>query len=123
MALVSVNVINKVMQKYVIMIDDEYEYDLFVDKVKDTTTYVLFYSQSQAWSSNTRGTQAMKMIDDGNGVKFTKNLKVMDYIDYAQARILMNFAQASSTNRAELESVTNVYSVALNSVSSKPIEI
>lgn len=110
------------MKKYVIMIDDQYEYDLTVQENRNGITYSLFYSQTDFWNQS-RGKLALKLTDDGNNFKFNKNLKVLDYGAMSQVRLLLNFAKATATNKAEIESVTNIYSVVLNSVSAKPIEL
>jgi hypothetical protein len=110
------------MKKYVIMIDDQYEYDLYVDEKGNDKTYSLHYSQSDFWGQS-RSKLALRMTDNGNGIKFNRSLRVMDYCDMGHVRLLLNFAKANTKNKAELESVINVYSVALNSVSAKPIEL
>lgn len=58
----------------------------------------LFYSDAEQWTSHTRGTLAIKMTITGNGVRFSKNVKSMDYSELFCMRLLMNYERETDSN-------------------------
>lgn len=72
----------------------------------------LFHSDGEHWTSHTRGTMVMKMTVTGNGVKFSKNTKSMDYSELFFMRLLMNYERETDTNgynklKSQIYSVDN----------------
>jgi hypothetical protein len=59
--------------KQIIIFDGEYEYDLIIED----GNYLFYYSQGECWNSNTRGTLAYTVKNDGNGL--TLESKKLDY--------------------------------------------
>jgi hypothetical protein len=70
----------------------------------------LFYSDAEQWTSHTRGTLVMKMTVTGNGVRFSKNTKSMDYSELFAMRLLMNYERETDTNEHNREK-SQFYSV------------
>lgn len=58
----------------------------------------LFHSDAEQWTSHTRGTLIMSMTITGNGVRFSKNIKSMDYSQLYAMRLLMNYERETDTN-------------------------
>ena len=72
----------------------------------------LFHSDGEQWTSHTRGTMVMKMTVTGDGVKFSKNIKSMDYSELFAMRLLMNYERETDTNgynklKSQIYSVDN----------------
>lgn len=91
----------KQVTKYIVLDESSHEYDLVVTKSKDHTIYELFYSNSEIWYENIRGTIAFKLIDTGDNYVLPENMKVMDYSTATYLRILLTFENKTSTNEAE----------------------
>lgn len=70
------------MNKTAIFLDKSHDYDLY----KDGDDYTFNYSHSYVWNSNIKGTEAFKVINDGNGLKITQNKK--GRLDYSEAFLL-----------------------------------
>ncbi len=72
----------------------------------------LFHSDAEHWTSHTRGTLVMKMTITGNGVRFSKNIKSMDYSELFAMRLLMNYERETDFNeynrlKSQIYSVDN----------------
>lgn len=68
-----------------IFIDNEYLYDYLVENGKHT----LLYSNSEVWNLNCRSSVALSVVDDGNGLKFSKKLSKLDYGDAERLFLLL----------------------------------
>lgn len=75
-----------------IFVDGEYDHTLTVEKQKNKTVYTLYYSQGKQWASDFRGTIALKVVEDGNGLKIVgkKNGK-LDYSEAMYLSIILRF--------------------------------
>ena len=81
------------VKKYLILDEKgNHEYDLMVSEENQETTLSLYHSNGDQWTEYTKGTLAMEMLDDGNGVKFSKKLKKLDYSELAYVKILVNLS-------------------------------
>ena len=85
-------------KKYLVFDEDSYEYDLIVTTEGSTTTYELFHSSNHVWSEGTRGTLAMKMVNDGDNIILDDRYSVLDYSEVSYLRFLLNFEQATDSN-------------------------
>ena len=106
---------------YVVLDNGQHEYNIIERERKNGRTLSLHYSQADFWASRIRGKLAMKMTITGNGVRFSKNAKSLDYSELAHMRMLMNFEQATDSNeynRLKLQVLTS-----MNDTNTKPIEI
>ena len=63
------------------------------------------------------------MVDTGNGVRFSKNVKSMDYGELAEIRLLINFNKSTSENSAERNAKYEIYSKVEDSVNVDDITI
>ena len=61
--------------------DDLHDYDIEVAEGECGVLFSLFYSKGTQWNENIKGTLALSMFNDGNGVKFNKKLKKLDYAE------------------------------------------
>ena len=114
----------KEVKKYVVLSDGEHEYDIIETyNKKGHRVLKLFYSQASFWNSNIRGTLSLKMVDTGNGVRFSKNVKSMDYGELAEIRLLINFNKSTSENSAERNAKYEIYSKVEDSVNVDDITI
>lgn len=52
-----------------IFLDGEHEHTLLIEKQKKKTIFTLFYSHGEQWNASVRGEVALKVEDDGNGLK------------------------------------------------------
>lgn len=66
----------------ILMLDNQHEYNF----VKEDDNYFVYYSQSEQWNSDVRGTLAFSMINDGNGYKITQKSK--GKLDYSESFLL-----------------------------------
>jgi hypothetical protein len=83
---------------YVVIDDGSHEYNIVVEQKSKGEVISLYYSENESWSSHIRGKLALKMLDNGNGVRFSKNLKSLDYSQLNQFRLLMNFEREIDRN-------------------------
>jgi hypothetical protein len=75
-----------------------HEYNLTVIKHGEyERTISLFYSMSEEWTDDVRGEMALSMTDNGNGVKFDRKLKKLDYSELLHLRILLNFEHKTTS--------------------------
>jgi len=102
---------NKHMEKkYLVMLDGKHEYTITdVKNKKGDRIVTLFYSEAEFWNFDLRGTEILKMVDDGNGVKISKVSKKMDYAQLAELRLLLSFAKATDENPIERDSSYEIY--------------
>jgi hypothetical protein len=117
-------VMAKEEKKYVVLLDGQHEYDI-LDSTNNKGHRILklFYSLEEFWNVNIRGKMVLKMVDTGNGVRFSKNAKSLDYGELAEIRLLMNFAKSTDENLAERNAKYEIYSRVENSVSGEFIII
>ena len=111
-------------KKYVVLSDGQHEYDI-MDSTNNKGHRVikLFYSEAEFWNASIRGKMVLKMVDTGNGVRFSKNAKSFEYDELAEMHLLMNFAKSTSQNPAERNGKYEIYSRVENSVSGESITI
>lgn len=111
-------------KKYVVLSDGQHEYDIFEStNDKGHRILKLFHSQEDFWNARIRGKLTLKMVDTGNGVRFSKNAKSLNYSELAEMRLLMNFAKNTDENPAERNGKYEVYSRVENSVSGESLTI
>ncbi len=111
-------------KKYVVLSDGQHEYDIIEStNHKGHRVLKLFYSQEDFWNPKIRGNLVLRMVDTGNGVRFSKNAKSLNYSELAEMRLLMNFAKSTDENPAERNGKYEIYSRVENSVSGESITI
>ena len=79
-----------------------HEYDLTIESTDDGEVFSLLLSNGEQWSSDVRGQLELRMTDNGNGVKFDRKLKNIDYSTVLYLRIILSFqhqTEASALNR------------------------
>ena len=93
------------------MLDGQHEYTI-TDKrnKKGHRVLRLFYSEAEFWNSKLRGTELLKMVDNGDGVKLSKASKKMNYSKLSELRLLLTFAKSTDKNKVERESKYEIYS-------------
>jgi hypothetical protein len=69
-------------QRYAIFNNGLHEYTVTVDTLPSGELYTLYHSGGQQWSEDWRNTRIMALIDNGNGIRYTKARKAT--IDYSQ---------------------------------------
>jgi hypothetical protein len=78
------------VERFKIMSKDHHEYDILVFKVDEETVYELRYSYMSLWSEP--GELILMAMDNGNDIKFDRKMKkIVDYGDFSERLILMNF--------------------------------
>jgi hypothetical protein len=102
--------------------DGLHEYTI-IDTPTDTGRVIsLFYSEGKQWTSHVRGEFIMKLKVTGDGVKLSKNTKVLRYDELHEMRLLMNYERETDTN--ELTKVkSRVYEITQNSVGEIPMNL
>lgn len=101
------NIIYKIenMKYAIITTSGLHEYDIEVVKTKESTTYLMTYSQSDMWTYP--GDTLHVVIDDGNSINFNAKLKrTMDYTTLIELSILFDFIK---NNDERLTEQYNVY--------------
>ena len=79
-------------KKYIVLSEKgEHDYDITVVKTDKGKEYSIFNSKSTQWLSHAQGMLVLKMVDDGNGMKFSKKLpKKMEYHEVLALHILLS---------------------------------
>ena len=97
-------------KKYLVILDGQHEYTI-TDRTnkKGHRVMTLFYSEAEFWRYDLRGTQLLKMVDDGNGVKLSRASKKMDYSQLAELRLLLMFSKSTDKSPIERESSYEIY--------------
>jgi hypothetical protein len=97
-------------KKYLVMLDGQHEYTITeTTNKKGHRVLTLFYSEAEFWRYDLRGTELLKMVDNGDGVKLSKISKKMDYSQLAELRLLLMFSKATDENPIERESSYEIY--------------
>ena len=65
----------------------------------------LYRSNSEHWSPDCQGEELLSVPDDGNGVKWSKSIKKMDYSDLLHFQILCKALHDRQLNKQTLISV------------------
>ena len=69
--------------------ENSYEYDVHVSETDQGTKYELFRSQNDIWTSP--GESILSVVDDGNGIKFSKKIgKRLEYDFMVEVRLLLS---------------------------------
>jgi hypothetical protein len=94
-------------QKTSIFINGDHEYDYVKDEQAKVTSHLLFYSNTEIWSSDIRETLAASIEDDGNGYTLSGNARPgkkgrIDYQYAQQLELLLRLADLEITNKYEL---------------------
>ena len=86
-------------QSYIILSDDGlHEYNIVVEQTKKGTKFSLYRSEGEQWREQAKGELIMAMTNNGNGVKFDRKLKNLDFSELLYVRILVNFEHQTDKN-------------------------
>jgi hypothetical protein len=80
-----------------------HEYDLTTELTDEGEVFSLFLSNGEQWNAEVRGQLELRMTDDGNGVKFDRKLKNIDYSLVLYLRILLNFQHMTERGALDRE--------------------
>ena len=80
-----------------------HEYDLTVELTDEGEVFSLFLSNGEQWCSDVRGQLELRMTDHGNGVKFDRKLKNLDYSTVVYLRILLNYQHMTEHSSLDRE--------------------
>ena len=81
--------------------EDSHEYDIEVAEGDNGVLFSLFYSKGEQWTEHTKGTLALSMLNDGNGVKFNQTFKSLDYSELEHVRLLVSFEHGTNESYSE----------------------
>lgn len=81
----------------------KHEYTIIDKETTKGRKISLFYSDSETWTGHTRGTLAMTLKDNGNGVRLNKNTKSLDYGQLTQMRLLFNYLRETESHEHDRE--------------------
>ena len=80
------------LEKFIVVgCSGQNEYDLHVSKANGTTLYCIYANNTSMWAEHIKNTLLLSMIDNGNGIEFSK-IKNLDYVDAALMKILLTFS-------------------------------
>jgi hypothetical protein len=100
----SVSVIEETERYMVLDHEGNHEYDLVVINHGDYgRTINLSHSMSHQWMTDVRGELVLSMTDNGNGIKFDRKLKKLDYSELLYLRIMLNFEHQTTSNLLDRE--------------------
>lgn len=86
-------------QKFNILDNDSlHEYTVKIKEVEKGTRFSLYHSKGSQWTEPTKGTLLLSMINNGDGVVFSKKLKKLDYAELTYVRLLMGVERYVDTN-------------------------
>ncbi len=78
--------------------ENAHEYNVVVAETDKGVEYSLFTSEGEQWNDHAKGELVLSMVDNGNGVNFSKKLKKMDYTDVFAVRLLLNLERFLDNN-------------------------
>jgi len=78
--------------------ENVHEYNIVVEETDKGVEYSLFMSESDQWNEHAKGDLVLSMINDGDGVIFSKKLKKLDYGDLFAVRLLLNLENFMDEN-------------------------
>lgn len=94
-------------QRYLVLDHNgTHEYDLVVIDHGNTfavRTIELYHSMGEQWSSEAKGQMVLSCTDNGNGVKFDRKFKKLDYSELLYLRIILNFEHKTTSNELDRE--------------------
>jgi hypothetical protein len=73
-----------------VYIDGIHDYNYVLTQTEKETIHALYYSDHNEWSDSVKGTKAIELIDNGNGVSINGvSLNNEDYLRIEQLHILL----------------------------------
>ena len=97
------------MKKYIILgEEDSHEYTLKVNETDNGTIYTLYASNNGKWSENFRNTKVLRLIDNGNCVRFDRMSLELDYSGISEMKLLLDCYSKIDTNLMEKYKVYEV---------------
>lgn len=78
--------------------EGEHEYDIVKELTDEGEKITAYRSNSKIWYSHVRGEKIMSITNDGNGIKFDKKIKELDYEVLVVLRLLINFEHQTDAN-------------------------
>jgi hypothetical protein len=90
--------------------EGEHEYDIVKELTNEGEKITTYRSNSKIWYSHVRGEKIMSVTNNGNGIKFDKKIKELDYGDLVVLRLLINFehqTDASPINKEKHRLIEN----------------
>ena len=78
--------------------ENVHEYNIVVEETDKGVEYSLFMSEGEQWNDHAKGELVLSMVNDGNGVTFSKKLKKLDYTDLFAVRLLLNLENFMDSN-------------------------
>jgi hypothetical protein len=79
------------MKKIIISSNHEYDFDYKrIENKEGIILHQLYYSKASHWVEPIRGTLALKIIEDGNGLILDNKISKLNYSEANQMKILLN---------------------------------
>ena len=78
--------------------ENVHEYNILVEETDKGVEYSLFMSDGEQWEEHAKGELILSMINNGDGVIFSKKLKKLDYGDLFAVRLLLNLENFMDEN-------------------------
>lgn len=78
--------------------ENVHEYNIVVEETDKGVEYSLFMSDGEQWEEHAKGELILSMINNGDGVIFSKKLKKLDYGDLFAVRLLLNLENFMDEN-------------------------
>lgn len=87
-------------RKEYMVIDNEgvHEYTIIVEETKEGERFSLYTSNGSQWNAHARNMLCLSFVNDGNGIKFDRKLKELDYSELLYVRLLVNFEHQTDRN-------------------------
>ena len=87
-----------------IFVDDVHDYDYSEEITENGIIHILFRSGGEHWSSNFRETEALSILDIGDGFVFNhgRPKKEMDYSDAFELSILFKIISFNDGGKVEI---------------------
>lgn len=91
---------SKEKNKTYLVFDHEgvHEYNIIVEKSSEGTRYSIFASNGSSWFDHIKGNLLFSMLDHGDGIKFDKKLKNIEYDVAFYLRFLLDLDLFLDTN-------------------------
>jgi hypothetical protein len=103
----STNLVDKSMyqRKEYLVLDKEgvHEYTIVVEDTDKGEKFSILTSNGEQWSSHARNELQLSFINDGNGIKFDRKLKSLDYSELCCLRLLIKFENIMNGNDLNID--------------------
>ena len=80
-----------------------HEYNIVSELTTKGTKITLFRSNGEQWLEAARNEMILSLVNNGDGIKFSKKLRKLNFGELTELHILLNFEQSTDPNELNRE--------------------